>query len=253
MFLFSDLDNTLIYSHNRKITQDRIVVEHLDGHEQSYMTKYTYEHFRFNENIELIPITTRTLAQYSRLEFIDAFNIREAIVYNGGMHLINGIEDFAWSKETMQMVNDQLEDFESAVTILEKNYAGNHTVHRPVPYMAYVKTDSPKNACEEIREKVNLENVTVQNDHKKIYVFASRINKGTALQRFCKAKNLRAEMVAGDDVMDISMLNYADCAFVSEKIADLVNNKHKVVLTGEILSDQLCDGIERFSKRVLEE
>ena len=245
-FLFSDIDNTLIYSHNRKIDMEKNVVEHFEGHVQSYMTQYTYERLKSYKDIKIIPVTTRTLAQYSRLEFLEAFNIDEAIIFNGGMHLINGMEDYAWSIETMQMVRDQLKDLDLAVSFLEKNYAKEHYVHRPVPYMAYLKIDSPQDVCEEIRQKVNLDNVTVQNDRKKLYLFASRVNKGIALQRFCKAKNIKADMVAGDDIMDITMLNLADNAFVSEKIAALVVNKNKYVLTGEIISDQLCDEIERL-------
>ena len=247
-FLFSDIDNTLIYSHNRELDQEKIVVEHLDGREQSYMTKHAYEWFRSNEQIKIVPVTTRTLAQFSRLNFLDALNICEAIVYNGGMHLVNGIEDQAWSAETMNLVADQLEDLNSAVAILEKDYTKDYVIHRPVPYMAYVKINSPQVMCEEIKRKVNLANVTVQNDRKKLYLFASGVNKGDAVQRFCKAKNITADMVAGDDIMDITMLNQAGCAFVSEKISDMVDNDNKVVLTGEVISDQLCDEIERLIK-----
>ena len=41
--LFSDLDNTLIYSHNRELSKPKVVIEHLDGREQSFMTQYTYD------------------------------------------------------------------------------------------------------------------------------------------------------------------------------------------------------------------
>ena len=43
--LFSDLDNTMIFSHHREIGNKKIVVEHLDGREQSFMTEFTYDFF----------------------------------------------------------------------------------------------------------------------------------------------------------------------------------------------------------------
>ena len=42
-YFFSDLDNTLVYSHRVSLPGERIAVEYLNDHIQSYMTKKTYD------------------------------------------------------------------------------------------------------------------------------------------------------------------------------------------------------------------
>ena len=44
--LFTDLDNTLIYSRRRPLPGDKVVVERLNGADQSFMTGRTLEFFQ---------------------------------------------------------------------------------------------------------------------------------------------------------------------------------------------------------------
>ena len=60
-YFFSDLDNTLVYSHRVSLPGERIAVEYLNDHIQSYMTKKTYDFFSKSIGVFLIPTTTRTL------------------------------------------------------------------------------------------------------------------------------------------------------------------------------------------------
>lgn len=60
-YFFSDLDNTLVYSHRVSLPGERIAVEYLNDHIQSYMTKKTYdfsvnlmEYFSFLRQQELV-------------------------------------------------------------------------------------------------------------------------------------------------------------------------------------------------------
>lgn len=41
--LFTDIDNTLLYSYRREIGENKVVVEHINGKIQSYMTKRSYD------------------------------------------------------------------------------------------------------------------------------------------------------------------------------------------------------------------
>lgn len=87
-YFFSDLDNTLVYSHRVLLPGERIAVEYLNDHIQSYMTKKTYDFFSKSNGVFLIPATTRTCEQYARLsETFARFGCRYALVCNGGILL----------------------------------------------------------------------------------------------------------------------------------------------------------------------
>ncbi len=242
---FTDLDNTLIYSHNRTIPGEKIVVEYLHGREQSYMTAYSYSFLRSLSGLCIIPVTTRTCAQYERIQCMDEFHVREAIVCNGGMLLVDGSEDLAWSEETVSKAGKELDELENACDLLQGIYSGT-CIQRPAPYMAYWKTDNPARTCKEIEGAIKTDRITVQHDQKKVYLFAASVNKGSAIQRYCSRSHLAADIAAGDDIMDIPMLNHARYALAAERIAGLVKNNNLVILNGDVRSDQICREIERF-------
>ena len=63
-----DLDNTVIYSHRRPVGEPKRWVEELRGAPQSFMTEYTWSYLRRQRWLKVIPVTTRTAAQYAGLE-----------------------------------------------------------------------------------------------------------------------------------------------------------------------------------------
>ena len=70
IYFCSDLDNTLIYSYRHDIGNEKVLVETKEGKELSYMTKVSYELLKqVSQKKELIPLTTRSLEQYSRIDF----------------------------------------------------------------------------------------------------------------------------------------------------------------------------------------
>ena len=71
MLFATDLDRTIIYS-NKFVENYQTVscVEHLDGREISYMSHRALEllaQAKTRCDIHLVPITTRSLAQFSRI------------------------------------------------------------------------------------------------------------------------------------------------------------------------------------------
>lgn len=242
---FTDLDNTLIYSHNRNITEEKMVVEYLNEREQSYMTKYSNSFFQSASWLQIIPVTTRTYAQFSRLTCIDNLSIEKAIICNGGMLLINGIEDEEWSVETMRLAADQLGDVDNAYKLLQEKYPAI-VVHRPTPYMIYFKSEKPKQTNLKLQQLIDPDKISIWNDRRKVYLFAKCINKGDAVRRFKNRFEVENDIAAGDDLMDISMLNLCNYAFASERIAPMIINKNVFHLKGEILSNQICEQLHRL-------
>lgn len=247
---FSDIDNTLIYSHNHILDVEKIVVEYLNDIEQSYMTKQTYEFLSEQNWLTFIPVTTRTEAQFRRLDFINEVHVKYAIICNGGKLLVNGKEESIWTDKTLEMTKNQIDDLEKAAESLKKLCQG-FDLHRPESYMFYIKSDNPKSVFCEMSRRVNSDNVVLEYDRRKVYLFASNVNKGVAIKRFGDIKSIGKIFVAGDDRMDIPMLNRADIAFAGKRIYDDVCCSNKVLLKGDILSDQLCVKLKDIYKNGL--
>lgn len=236
---FSDLDNTLIYSHNRKINDEKIVVEHLEGREQSFMTMQTYNFLIRSEWLNWIPVTTRTEVQYKRLNCMDATHAKYAIVCNGGKLLVDGIEDVKWTEKTLGLAETQIDELETAIKIL-KDTCGQAELHRPDIYMCYVKVENPEEICGKLVKFISSKSIEIQHDQRKVYLFAGNVNKGSAVRRFMNRFDVGYTVAAGDDVMDIPMLNEVDFALAASKIFHSVVVSPKELLEGDIFSDQIC-------------
>lgn len=236
---FTDLDNTMIYSYHRGIDKPKIVVEHLDGREQSFMTEFAYAFFSSSDWLDVVPVTTRTEHQYSRIECSEKLRFKYAIVCNGGKLLVGGKEDLEWSNKTDILVRDCYDSLEHASDLLS-HLCSVETVHRPERYMSYVKCSDPESVYTEIRKLVNLNKVNVQRDDRKVYLFANGISKGEAVERFMQERKTETILSAGDNMMDISMLNKADFAFANKKIVDLITCMKKIKIVDEPFSDGIC-------------
>ena len=242
---FTDLDNTLIYSHRRDIGNEKLPVEYIEGRQQSYMTNYSYRFLKAAGWIDIVPITTRTYAQFKRLTFINDLHINNAIVCTGGMLVGNGEEDEGWSLETLRMTGASMEAI-NAISDMLTNNNPDVVIHRPVPYMVYFKSDNPDEESKKLKKIVKNEFISVEHDQRKVYLFASGVNKGKAAVRYKKKMSVEIDVAAGDDVMDVPMLNIARYALASSKIAPLVKNKNLIVIDGEQIADRICDELQRL-------
>lgn len=244
---FSDLDNTLIYSHRRRIPGKKVPVEMLDGKEQSYMTDFTYSFFRNADWLPLVPVTTRSEAQYRRLLFPEAFRIRYALICNGGKLLADGEEDPEWSAETTELARDDLADLRELGAILGE--LCGREVRAPEEYYYYTKTDEPEKVCEALRKRNPKGNIRIEHDQRKVYLFPKAIHKGTAVRRFAERFGVRVSAGAGDSMMDVPMLNETDYPLAAEPVRGFVRNPAAGTLAGEIISDRICLELEALHQR----
>lgn len=245
---FTDLDNTMIYSHHREIGKSKIVVEHLNGREQSFMTEFTYDFLSSAEWLTVIPITTRTELQYRRIECCSDLRFKYAILCNGGKLLVDGKEDFVWSRDTDIITRDYYDSIEYATGLLSY-FCDNEIVHKPEKYMSYVNCNEPEHIYTELNRLVDTNKVNVQRDERKVYVFAKGITKGNAVKRFMKSRTHETIIMAGDNMMDVSMLNGGDIAFANQKIFDLVTCQNKIKIEDKIFSDGICKSISEMRKK----
>ena len=240
---FSDLDNTLIYSHRHRLSHDKIVVEYLNGKEQSFMTREIADVLANMDEYEFIPVSTRTEAQYNRLICMNPLHVKYAIICNGGKLLIDGKVDDKWNDESYQIAVTQKDSMEKAVLELTKLCHGRE-IHRPELYMCYVSVDLPTEISDALSQKINTEQVEIRCDNRKVYLFSKGINKGEAIRRFRERFWLEYAIAAGDNEMDIPMLNEVDYALAADSIFSDVKTKNRMRLVGDDYSSQICEELK---------
>ena len=161
---------------------------------------------------------------------------------------LNGIEDNEWTKETHDLAGDNCENVKDATMYLSK-LCKNETVHTPEAYMSYVKCDNPENVYKELIRWADLSKVNIQKDGRKVYVFAKRINKGTAIERFMNLSEpgtIDTIIAAGDNLMDVPMMNKANYAYARPDIYDIVTCHNKIKIEDEVFSDGICRSLEKM-------
>ena len=103
LLIATDLDQTLIYSPgaaSRGPQRDARVVELLDGLVISLLSSRTERDLReLQRHAVLVPATTRTRAQYERIDL--PAGSRYAIVASGGGILVDGEPDLAWAASVL--------------------------------------------------------------------------------------------------------------------------------------------------------
>ena len=109
MIVFNvDLDNTLIYSYKYDIGKNKRQVELYKENYISYITDKIYNLLlTLRNNALIVPTTTRTIEQYSRIE-LGIGNFKYALVCNGGVLLIDGKEGLEWYEESKKIIKEIL-------------------------------------------------------------------------------------------------------------------------------------------------
>lgn len=239
---YSDLDNTLIFSHRKHFRRDDVLVEYLNGKEQSYMTLKLYDLLQ-RQKIKLVPVTTRSVEQYKRL-FIFNENIKckYALVCNGGILLINGEVDEQWRKESILYSSMQNHEVNRLSKLVRKLWNPNKWIMVDEFMFYAVFEDEIENAYSFIKKTANRNMVSVEKDSRKIYIIAKNINKGNAIYRFADRYHFKPAMGAGDSVFDIPMLNMCEKAYASPKLREMLSDDIKAVYAkNDILAYEIAD------------
>ena len=123
VLLFTDLDGTLIRSYRRKFDDDVICVERHRDREFSFISSKKLEllhNLIKNDNVLVIPITTRSEAEYRRIKIPDE-SFKYALIDNGARLLVDGEIDEEWEKAGYKYFYDA-EESEIAECCEANNY-----------------------------------------------------------------------------------------------------------------------------------
>lgn len=224
LILFSDLDGTLIFSAKRKQVGD-IVIERKDGAEISCVTERQAELFPRLRNV--IPVTTRSIEQYRRIEFARfGFEPKYALCDNGGTLLVDGklnTEWARWSAEIFAECKDELSRFRE---LLESDPRCGFEVRLVDGLFLFTKSKEPPGTLKYLGNGALCEGFFTG---EKVYVVPKKLSKGAAVKRLAERLELSEFAAAGDSLMDLPMLNAADKAIFTENIPeDKITAREKI-------------------------
>lgn len=253
----SDLDNTIIFSYKRDIGKDKVLVEKRLEKELSFMSNYSHSRLAIlDRDYSFIPLTTRSLEQYRRINFFENKKIKIALVANGGILLEDDRIVDNWYKESLSLAKESLEELKKAKEILSKRDEVYFEIRLVDGLFIFTKSNKTEITLESLKEVLDLSLVDISNHGEKIYVFPKSINKGKSLERLRNFYKFTKIVVAGDSEMDIPMLERGDISIFPIKLEkNIKKNKGNYAIDTEnrLFSDEVVDLVEKFFINQLEE
>lgn len=245
--LFIDIDNTLIYSHRHSLIAPKRVAEYLKGKEQSFITEKTYNYLSTHKDLQIVPVTTRTLPQYMRVEaLLRELGCSAALICNGAVLIYGSAVDAAWVDESLRLSKVERTELPVAIQWLE-NKCGKEKTYVADELFIYAGTDDPNGTARDLKQIVDIQKVDVLYDSRKVYCLPKTLNKGTALQRFISRFGVSHSIVAGDSNFDVPMLNLGEYAIIPPNLVDKIfNDRVFIADEKQCFSDSICDCIEKL-------
>lgn len=239
--LFLDIDNTLIYSHRHVLDVPKRAVEFLNGKVQSFITETTYACLAARRDIQIVPVTTRSLAQYERIaQLLYELGCGPALVCNGGVLLRDGKVEPSWLDESLRLSAAEREELPTACCWLQGK-CGAGSTHEVSELFVYAVTDDPARIADGLGQIVDTRKVDILCDSRKVYCIPKTLNKGTAVRRFIQQYKIPFAAAAGDSFFDVPMLDLADAAIVPASLSEKTKNERKIVVYGTAcFSDEIC-------------
>lgn len=239
--LFTDLDNTMIYSAKRNIKVDKTCVEYLDGRGISYMTNtsiQTLSKLKSIEDILIIPITTRTFEQYNRISIGD---FKYSLLCNGGLLLKDGIVDEEWLSDSVSIASRYINELNTSIELLKNDPDVCFEVRFVSNLFVFTKSNNPEETMSRLK---HINNVSVFNQGSKVYVFPNGLSKGNAINRFKKYLDEYYIVSAGDSPLDFSMSDSSDMFLTSNKNYKGVSEDKFKIFENNIFSDDILSYVE---------
>lgn len=247
MIIFNvDMDNTVIYSYKHDIGNEKKCAEIYEGREISFITYKTQEMLReISEKVLVIPTTTRTREQFERID-LGIGNLKYSMVCNGGVLIVDGVEDEEWYKESQKLIEASYEELRKAVVLLEEDPNRSLDVRFLRELFVYTKSDKPLETMKMLEESLDTSIVDVMNNGVKIYVVPKNLSKGKAVERLKERLGATKVIAAGDSLFDISMLQIADIGIAPSELEFEKIKDNQVIRVGKehLFSEKVMESVK---------
>ena len=244
----SDLDNTLLFSHRHRQPGDWCV-ERLNGAEQGFFTPETLDLLpRVVQRVHLLPVTTRSVEQYRRIQWPEGAVPRWALTANGAVLLRDETVDRDWYGQSREMIRTYQGELRRVSQYLSARPEPS-TVRSVEEMYVYAACPDPAAA-----ERCRLDwdpgsPLRAVVSGRKVYFFPPGIDKGTALQRAVERFGPERVISAGDSVIDVPMLRRADLALIPdpELLPQLPRERTQVCKEERRFPDFVLESVLRFA------
>lgn len=212
----SDLDNTLLFSRKHAVETD-LCVEILDGMPQGYLTKDTPRYLeQIMRHALFVPVTSRSVEQYRRIQFPDVCRPQYAVTTNGAILLIDGEIDRQWYQESWKAVLPWKDELGQMLQVLGRQPLASRC--RLVDEMfVFAACDTPQDAMELYTLLQGTTPLAIEVTGRKVYFFPPPVNKGTAISQLRHRFQADRIICAGDSSMDVPMLRQSDISIVPDQ------------------------------------
>ena len=214
MIFASDLDQTLIFSKKYMETleeYEKVIIEYKDGAPLSYMSRSSQTLLKeVSERLTFIPVTTRIMDQYKRIDLgIFKHSVPYAVISNGGRILIDGTDDSDWKTFISEGLKHECLNLKDVLSYFKEHYSGEwvKSIRIAENLFIYAIVDPDRIPGEEMKAFgiwLNKQNWQLSMQGRKIYFIPGVLQK-------CKALNYLSDKLkqplfagAGDSFLDLS-------------------------------------------------
>jgi hypothetical protein len=223
LLVASDLDRTLIYSAQAlglegpdEHAPRLVVAEVYQGAPISFYTKDAELMLTaLAETADLVPVTTRTRAQYERIRL--PWQPRYAIVANGGHILEAGVPDREWSEDLAARLESGCAPLAEVVGHLEQLSDPHWLIKSRVAedlfaYLVVERDRLPATFLAELTGWCAPRGWSVSLQGRKVYCVPDLLTKSSAVAEVARRCGAVLTAAAGDSLLDADMLSAADVA-----------------------------------------
>lgn len=234
VLIATDLDRTMIYSlaaiggdpsgSDLESTSAPVCVEYYNGGPLSHMSPESIDLLsELSARFPVVPTTTRTIAQFQRIELPGA-PWQYAITSNGGNILVDGEPDAAWRAEmdrATRAAGVELAHVHAELSsrISESWVSSIRVADDLFPYLVVDLAEMPMTFVGDWSDWCGERGWNVSRQGRKIYTMPDAVSKSRALaevrRRLVEAGTLEETatvLSAGDGALDADMLEYSDRA-----------------------------------------
>lgn len=230
-----DLDRTVIYSRkaiDETLAPDAvpplICVEFLDGRPQSFLTAAAGRWLeQLAASAELVPATTRTLAQYARVQLPGA-PTRYAVTSNGGHIIVDGRSDPSWRRAVEERIAGDGAALGDVVAQLTRRtrVPWVRTLRVADDLFCYLVVDLdrlPRTFAQDWSSWCTERNWVVSLQGRKIYALPRALTKQAAVTEVLRKVGSDRLIAAGDGALDAGFLSMA-AAGIRPRHGDLADS-----------------------------
>ena len=212
----SDLDRTLIYSASSagSFDPELVCVEMLDGRPQSFMTVAAHAALaRVRAAAVLVPTTTRTPAQYGRIE-LPGGPAPFAVVSNGGHILVDGVPDAGWRAGVEERIAAAGAALDQVVAYIDARTDDRWVRSRRIAddlfcYLVVEVAAMPRGFVADLTRWCADRGWVVSMQGRKVYALPAALTKEAAIAEVYRRVGGTRLLAAGDGALDAGLLAMA--------------------------------------------